>query len=245
MVHINMQDKKKPQRKKYGNAVHVPSSEKLDRIPLTDFSNIQELPADVHNDHTYVEQCKRSQLTVVSDSTVSLTNDVQHTTVNSNVGTINIASTSLPALANYPTSTSVRNVTDGTTINSNFGTINVASTSSTPITMNPLLALLQSAALLSQPRMTSTPQITKHPKPPNVKSSHPFILIALNNRIKKCAGCTLLIGIYEKTLNGNLDILITSIIIIIKKSYLLQRHNNLQFPLDIQTLQVPVNASVT
>ena len=130
-----------------------------------------------------------SQLTVVSDSTVSLTNDVQHTTVNSNVGTINIASTSLPALANYPTSTSVRNVTNGTTINSNFGTINVASTSSTPITMNPLLTLLQSAALLSQPRMTSTPQITKHPKPPNVKSSHPFILIALNKSVQDVHFC--------------------------------------------------------
>ena len=149
----------------------------------------------------------------------------------------------------------MRNVTDGTTINSNFGTINVASTSSTPITMNPLLALLQSAALLSQPRMTSTPQITKHPKPPNVKSSHPFILIALNNRIKKCAGCTLLFRDSSDFTAGEYFILghmeqdwylgensqwklgyPHNKYYHIKKSSLLQRHNNLQFPLDIQTL---------
>ena len=75
---------KKTQRKKYGNAVHVPSSEKLDRIPLTDFSNIQKLMYTMII-HMLSSVKELSQLTVVSDSTVSLTNDVQHTTVNSNV----------------------------------------------------------------------------------------------------------------------------------------------------------------
>lgn len=38
--------KKKPTRRKYGDAVHLPLNEKIDRIPLTDMSN-------AHGDHTY------------------------------------------------------------------------------------------------------------------------------------------------------------------------------------------------
>ena len=51
--------KKQPSRRKYGNAVHIPLDEKVDRIPLSNLSNTKDVPV-IQRDHSYAKSLPTS-----------------------------------------------------------------------------------------------------------------------------------------------------------------------------------------
>ena len=159
---------KKPPRRKYGDVKHLPAEQKIDRLPLSDVSNLQ-LQA-VHNDHSYA-----TSMVPTLSATVSSSDSPMYTTLTHVGGTGNIGGMKPVQLCST---------------GQNVGTVNISTAASLPqvpcfsaTLTNPLASLLSTIVPhLTQPTSqaityASSMATSLSPRPPTMKSSKPFFII--------------------------------------------------------------------
>ena len=160
---------KKPPRRKYGDAVHLPLNEKTDRIPLTDLSNSKtredSSPASSHDiAESFHAECKNSSSRSVISEKVSNPNLVSgKCTQVSSANVITAGNVNVTSLAQSPLVLS--NVM--TSLNSLLSTI---------YPQLPLTSLLNSR---------TAPRTTYPPKPATVRSDKPFFLTVLKSYVSR------------------------------------------------------------
>lgn len=200
---------KKPPRRKYGDAVHLPVDQKRDRLPLEDISNVR---SAVQNDHPYAKATNGNSVQPRSDVVKTIPvhrqdlasgMDMSVTQENIFTNTTNAVNKNVYQNTHFTSCTSAQNV--GTV---NIGTVTTTQplmpTVTTPsvVSSNPVVSLLTSLAphlsilsLFSSLLPPTLPNTTRQgvsvslPKPANVKNQQPFFVANLCNCIKKCAGC--------------------------------------------------------
>ena len=187
---------KKPPNRKYGDVTHIPIDHKTDRLPLSDFSNVQ-LQSNSHSSiqcSPSVNIDKTLPPTTTSNSATQHCQNVISRGVRSATGQNQVSVDRMGAMQPLQFCSTAQNV----------GTINVSTNTSQPLmpslsatVTTPLVSLLSSVMphiTLPSPAQSHTPNslCTSRPKPATAMSGQPFFITALNNRIKKCSGCNML-----------------------------------------------------
>ena len=187
---------KKPRRnRKYGDATHLPTEQKTDRLALNDISNSTgnstsiQLPGgfskDIPEQNTdaiptlHAIQNKQPQL--ISGNGVGSGNNIQVCSTAHNVS----FSESQPQVTTAAINTPLASV---------LSQLLVHSLTSRPATSGASLQSLFQPLTSPGPTESCTPETPSSNmsfaiKPSNTKSTHPFFLTLLTNRIKKCSGC--------------------------------------------------------
>ena len=204
---------KKPPRRKYGDATHLPTDQKVDRLALHDISNPQS--CGTTKDIVKLDGNCRSEYSVATQLTSQpelhglaspvcvpvVANDSDGSA--SCKGPVSIDgrckdnSQSVGSSRNIQICSNAQNVgTVSITPSTSVCTQQLLPTSS-PVLTAPLVSLLSSIVpQLSLPSLIQslTPSGGSAPKtmqarPTTVKSEQPFFLTNLTNRVKKCSGC--------------------------------------------------------